>query len=129
MKLDNILTVFNRTTDENGKDILIKHHVKGFIQTKKGSRIRGTTISTQDSLMAFIEWGIPYVNPKNYNLLSSQEQANSVTFQPQDKIVRGKVEKDYTRITDIEKEHETFTIDSHEVFDYDVLNHYEVYGT
>lgn len=99
------ITIYNRYYDEDGVDKYQRTVIKGVNwQGKRNATINEKGLLLADSTLIFIDKLSNYVSPKRFDKLNDIERANYFTFRAGDKIVKGEVDIEITRIADLEKE-------------------------
>lgn len=100
------ITIYNRYYDEvEGIDKYQRTVIKGVNwQGKRNATINEKVLLIADSTLIFIDKLSNYISPKRFYKLNDIERPNYFTFRAGDKIVKGEVDLEITRIADLEKE-------------------------
>ena len=100
------ITIYNRYYDEvEGIDKYQRTVIKGVNwQGKRNATINEKGLLIADSTLIFIDKLSNYISPKRFYKLNYIERSNYFTFRDGDKIVKGEVDLEITRIADLEKE-------------------------
>lgn len=100
------ITIYNRYYDEvEGIDKYQRTVIKGVnCQGKRNATINEKGLLIADSTLIFIDKLSNYISPKRFYKLNDIERPNYFTFRAGDKIVKGEVDLEITRIADLEKE-------------------------
>lgn len=100
------ITIYNRYYDEvEGIDKYQRTVIKGVNwQGKRNATINEKGLLIADSTLIFIDKLSNYISPKRFSKLNDIERLNYFTFRAGDKIVKGEVDLEITRIADLEKE-------------------------
>lgn len=120
------ITIYNRYYDKDGIDKYQRTVIKGVNwQGKRNATVSEKGLQLADSTLIFVDKLPNYVSPKRFAKLDDTERVNYFTFRAGDKIVKGEVDLEITRIVELEKQFDD-VVDIKSVTP--LPNHFEVEG-
>jgi hypothetical protein len=99
------ITIYNRYNDKvNQIDKYQRTVIEGVNwQSKRNSTVSDKGVNVADTTLIFTDKLDNYISPKQFAKLKDEERSNYFTFGIGDKIVKGNVDFEVTKIADLDK--------------------------